>query len=136
MWLPSRAYVRDVTNAIHEQWRSTGRQRAQNSTIGSFQLMHMSRDEYNCSRYGGQNEDKALLQRLQSCHKGEFRHVSISVRQLSLRCGQNLCGPFLRATLPMTVEQWGGHYFTERNGSDTVFCGTEPSTLARRADSS
>ena len=39
----------------------------------------------------------------QRCHNGEFRHVSISVRQRSLWCGQNLRGPFLRATLPMTV---------------------------------
>ena len=27
---------------------------------------------YNWSSYGGQNKDKALLQRSQSCHKGEF----------------------------------------------------------------
>jgi len=33
-------------------------------------------------------------------HKGEFRHLSISTQQRSLRCGQNLHGPFLRATLP------------------------------------
>ena len=32
-----------------------------------------------------------------------FRHVSIGARQRSLRCGQNLRGPLLRATLPMTV---------------------------------
>jgi len=53
--------------------------------------------------YGGQNEDKTLLQLSQSCHKCEFQHVSISGRQRSLRCGQNLRGPFPRATLPMTV---------------------------------
>ena len=29
------------------------------------------------------------------CHKCEFRHISISSRQRSLRCGQNLRGPFL-----------------------------------------
>jgi len=39
----------------------------------------------------------------QCCHKGEFRHVSISAQQRSLRCGQNLHGPFLRTTLPMAV---------------------------------
>jgi len=48
------------------------------------------------------NEDRTLLHCSQRCHKGEFRHVSIST-QRSLRCGQNLRGPFLRATLPMTV---------------------------------
>ena len=53
--------------------------------------------------HGGQNEDKTLLQRSQRCHKGEFRHVSISVQQRTLRCGKNLRGPFLRVTLPMTV---------------------------------
>jgi len=41
--------------------------------------------------------------RRQHCHKGEFQHLSISARQQSLRCGQNFCGPFPRATLPMTV---------------------------------
>ena len=37
----------------------------------------------------------------------QFRHVSISAQQRSLRCGQNLCGPFLRATLPDgALERW------------------------------
>ena len=44
---------------------------------------------FNWSSYGGQNEDKTL-QRSQFCHKGEFRHVSISARQQSLRFGQNV----------------------------------------------
>jgi len=58
-------------------------------------------------RHSGQDEDKTLLQRSQCCHKGEFRHGSISARQQSLRCGQNLCGPFLRATLPdRALERW------------------------------
>jgi len=56
--------------------------------------------------HGSQNEDKTL-QRSQHCHKGQFRHVSISARQRSLRYGQNLCGPFLRATLPdHALERW------------------------------
>jgi len=58
---------------------------------------------FNWSSHGGQDEDKILLQCSQHCHKGEFRHVSISAQQRSLRCGQNLCGLFLRATLPMKV---------------------------------
>ena len=50
---------------------------------------------------------QTLLQRSQRCHKGEFRHLSISARQRSLRCGQNLRGPFLRATLPdRALERW------------------------------
>jgi len=46
---------------------------------------------------------QTLLQHSQCCHKVEFRHVSISAQQRSLQCGQKLRGPFLRATLPMTV---------------------------------
>ena len=53
--------------------------------------------------HGSQNENKTLLQDSQCCHKGEFQQVCTSARQRSLRCGQNLRGPFLRATLPMTV---------------------------------
>ena len=65
-------------------------------------MTHCSSDQVRAS-HGSQNEDKTLLQRSQHCHKGEFWHVSINARQRSLQCGQNLRGPFLRATLPMTV---------------------------------
>ena len=67
---------------------------------------HISRGNiYHCNT--GPNEDKTLLQRSQRCHKGEFRHVSISTRQRSLWCGRNLRGPFLRATLPdRALERW------------------------------
>jgi len=44
--------------------------------------------------------ENTLLQRSQLCYKGEFQHVSISARQRTLRYGQNLREPFLRATLP------------------------------------
>ena len=71
-------------------------------TDRSFQLTHMSRDDQLIEPWRP-NEDRTLLQRSQRCHRGEFRHVSISTRQRSLQCGQNLPGPFLRATLPMTV---------------------------------
>ena len=52
-------------------------------TNGSFQLAHMSCDDtlFNWSSHGSQNKDKTLLQHLQCCHKGEFRHVSISAWQ-------------------------------------------------------
>jgi len=53
--------------------------------------------------HGGQKEDKILLQPSQHYHKDEFQHISISARQRSQWRGQNLCGPFLRAILLMTV---------------------------------
>ena len=83
---------------------------AANLRLISINTCHMMTTLFNCSNdqvrasHGGQNEDKTLLQRSQHCHKGEFWHVSINAWQRSLQCGQNLCGPFLRATLPMTVE--------------------------------
>ena len=43
---------------------------------------------WNWSSHGGQDEDNTFLQRSQRCHKDEFRHVRISTRQRSLRCGQ------------------------------------------------
>jgi len=62
---------------------------------------------------------KHLLQRSQRCHKGEFRHVSISARQRSLRCGQNLSGPFLRATLPArALKRW--RTTGRQNGSNST----------------
>jgi len=39
------------------------------------------------------------LTTLPTCHRGKFRHASISARQQSLQCGHNLRRPFLRATL-------------------------------------
>ena len=75
-------------------------------TDGSFQLTHMPRDVYAVQLiepWRPKNQDRTSLQRSQRCHKGEFRHASISARQQSLRCGHNLCRPFLRATLAMTV---------------------------------
>ena len=59
---------------------------------------------------GDQKEDKTLLQHSQFSQHGEFRHVSVSERQRSQPCGQNLCVPFLRTVLPPEVngalEQW------------------------------
>ena len=72
----------------------------------SFQLTHMSCDDHTVQLIEPwrprqrQNVNTALTMLPQ----GEFRHVSISARQQSLQCGQNFRGPFLRATLPMTVE--------------------------------
>ena len=59
---------------------------------------------------GDQKEDKTLLQHSQLSQHGEFRHVSVSERQQSRPCGQNLRVPFLRTVLPPEVdgalEQW------------------------------
>ena len=50
-----------------------------------------------------QGEDKKLLQRSQFRQHGEFWHVSVSERQRSRPCGQNLRVPFLRTVLPPEV---------------------------------
>ena len=102
LWIPPFASTSSYSSVVKAPGCSCNCRRL---AYGSFQLTHMSRDDtlFNRSSHGGQDEDKALLQRSQRCHKGEVQHVSISARQQSLRCGQNFRGPFLRATLPMTV---------------------------------
>ena len=52
-----------------------------------------------------QGEDKKLLQRSQLRQHGEFWHVSVSERQRSRPCGQNLRVPLLRTVLPPEVEE-------------------------------
>ena len=54
---------------------------------------------------GDHKEDKTLLQHSQVSQHGEFRHVSVSERQRSRPCGQNLRVPFLRTVLPPEVEE-------------------------------
>ena len=54
---------------------------------------------------GNQKEDKTLLQHSQHSQHGEFRYISISERQRSRPCGQNLRVPFLRTVLPPEVEE-------------------------------
>ena len=54
---------------------------------------------------GDQKEDKTLLQHSQLSQHGEFRHVSVSERQRSRPCRQNLRVPFLRTVLPPEVEE-------------------------------
>ena len=39
-----------------------------------------------------------------ACQHGEFRHVSVSERQRSRPCGQDLCEPFVRAVLATKVK--------------------------------
>ena len=54
---------------------------------------------------GDQKEDKTLLQPSQLPQHGEFWHASVSERQRSRACGQNLRVPFLRTVLPPEVEE-------------------------------
>ena len=59
---------------------------------------------------GDQKEDKTLLQHSQLSQHGEFQLVSVSERQRSRPCGQNLCGAFVRLywqrTSKKAIEQW------------------------------
>ena len=73
----------------------------------SFQLTHMPRGNHarSIASNGDQKEDKTLLQHLQLRKHGEFRYVSISERQRSQPCGQNLRVPFPRMVLPPEVEE-------------------------------
>ena len=50
-----------------------------------------------------QGEDKKLIQHSQLRQHGEFWHVSVSERQRSRPCSQNLRVPFLRTVLPPEV---------------------------------
>ena len=54
---------------------------------------------------GSQREDKKLLQPSQLRQHGEFRHVSVSERQRSWPCGQDFCGPFVRAMQATEIEE-------------------------------
>jgi len=78
---------------------------------------------FNWSSHGGQNEDR-LLQRSQRRHNGDFRHISISTRQRSLQCGQNLRGPFLRATLAMRGFTACTKWWNLRSSMCSIWCPT------------
>ena len=78
-------------------------------TRGSFQLTHMSRDDHAVELIEPwrQKRRQSVITALTTLPQGVFRHVSIGARQRPLRCGQNLCGPFLRVTLPdRALERW------------------------------
>ena len=91
---------------------------AQATYCNTFQLTHMPRGNHAQSvaiaSNGDQKEDKKLLQHSQLSQHGEFRHVSVSERQRSRLCGQNLRVAFLRMVLPRychrkskrALEQW------------------------------
>ena len=71
-----------------------------------------------------QGEDKKLLQRSQLRQHGEFWHVSVSERQRSRPCGQNLRVPFLRTVLPPEVEENARAMVA--NGETKVFISLPP----------
>ena len=77
---------------------------AQAKYCNSFQLTHMPRGNHDVSN-GDQKEDKTLLQHSQLRQQGEFWHASVSERQQSRPCGQNLRVPFLRKVLRPEVEE-------------------------------
>ena len=85
---------------------------AQAKYCNSFQLTHMPRGNHaqSIASNGDQKEDKTLLQDSQLSQHGEFRHVSVSERQRSRPCCQNLCGAFERLywqpTSKRAIEQW------------------------------
>ena len=72
--------------------------------------MHMPHDSHAQSidrvkaSYGCQREDKKILQFSQLCQHNVFWHISVSERQQSQLCGQNLCGPFVGAVLATNVK--------------------------------
>ena len=72
----------------------------------SFQLTHMTM----FGRLSWQWRPKELSTELTASQHGEFRHVSVSERQRSRLCGQNLCGAFVRLywqpTSKRAIEQW------------------------------
>ena len=85
---------------------------AQAKYCNSLQLTHMPRGNHaqSIASNGDQKEDKTLLQHSKRSQHGEFRHASVSGRQRSRPCGQNLCGAFVRLywqpTSKRAIEQW------------------------------
>ena len=65
---------------------------AQANYCNSFQLTHMPRGNraQSIASNGGRKEDKTLLQHLRLSQHGELWHASVSERQRSRPCGQNL----------------------------------------------
>ena len=79
--------------------------RSEAKYCNSFQLTHRPRGNraQSIASNGDQKDDKTLLQHSQLSQHGEFWHVSVSERQRSRLCGQNLRVPFLRTVLPPEV---------------------------------
>ena len=83
------------------------RRSAEAKYCNSFQLTHRPRGNHaqSIASNGDQKDDKTLLQHSQLSQHGEFWHVSVSERQRSRPCGQNLRVPFQRTVLPPEVEE-------------------------------
>ena len=66
--------------------------RSEAKYCNSFQLTHRPRGNHaqSIASNGDQKDDKTLLQHSQLSQHGEFWHVSVSERQRSRPCGQNL----------------------------------------------
>ena len=81
--------------------------RSEAKYCNSFQLTHRPRGNHaqSIASNGDQKDDKTLLQHSQLSQHGEFWHVSVSERQRSRPCGQNLRVPFQRTVLPPEVEE-------------------------------
>ena len=81
--------------------------RSESKYCNSFQLTHRPRGNYaqSIASNGDQTDDKTLSQHSQLSQHGEFWHVSVSERQRSRPCGQNLRVPFQRTVLPPEVEE-------------------------------
>ena len=98
-----------VSRTIHTALQP---RRSASTSCNSFQLTHMPRGNHaqSIASNGDQKEDKTLLQHSQLCQHGEFRHVSVSERQRSRPCGQNLRVPFLERYChrksKRALEQW------------------------------
>ena len=70
-----------------------------------FQLTHVSRNDHAVELIEPRRprQRQNIITAFTTLPQGGVRHVSITARQQSLRCGQNLRGPFLRATLMIRV---------------------------------
>ena len=95
-----RIRLRVLSGTIHEVAALQPQLRlaiAQAKYCNMFQLTHTPRGNHTQSivSNGDKKEDKTLLQHSQLRQHGEFRHVSVSERQRSRPCGQNLRVPFL-----------------------------------------
>ena len=82
---------------------------AQAKYCDTFQLTHMPRGNH-AQSIASNGDQKTFSQHSQLRQHGEFRHVTVSERQRSRPCGQNLRVPFHRTVLPPEVEgaleQW------------------------------
>ena len=108
-----RNHFRVLSSTVHSRVATRLRLAvAQAKYCNSFQLTHMPRGNHaqSIASNGDQKEDKTLLQHSQLSQHGEFRHVSVSERQRSRPCGQNLRGAFVRLcwqpTSKRAIEQW------------------------------